>query len=285
MTLLISDENAILFLHVPKCGGTSVVEMFTSNGYCPQLQMRGMPPHPSLLASPQHQTCERLRSFINFSNVSDVFILTRSPYQRLRSEYNWFFRGISLKDRPRFNEWVIESLAKAERNPLYADSHFRPALDFLDIDIPAKVFRLEDGMELIADYYLNNSKGTKSLVIEHKNNSRSMRECAHNLEFDKRALAAVNAFYCYDFLAFGYEIDCTGDSLSRCSKLEVTLDKSLLQKAKNASRWRMDTLIRLQEKLTAILKYKVIFLTKESCNMSNVLEYCKKESQRLMRNE
>lgn len=282
MPLFISKDRAILFLHVPKCGGTSVSEMFTSSGYSPQLQMRGLPPQDSLSTSPQHQTCGALRPLLNLSNLSDTFLIARNPYDRLRSEYNWCLRNTPLKERVDFSEWVTDSLAMAAQNPLYADSHFRPALDFLDIHVPARIFRLEDGIELISEYFLSKSSEDKLPLTKHEKNSASMREFSRSLEFNSSALTAVNAFYFYDFLAFGYRISCSGDSLHGYAEHQMAQDKSLNTKARIVSTWRMRTLLNLQGKTFTRIRYKIGTLEKKGLLTRDASDYCTHRMERAL---
>jgi hypothetical protein len=284
MPLFISRDRAILFLHVPKCGGTSIAEMFTSSGYFPQLLMRGLPPQDSLSTSPQHQTCGALRPLLNFGNLSDTFLITRNPYDRLRSEYNWSLRKTPLKDRVDFSEWVTDSLAKAGQDPLYSDSHFRPALDFLDIHVPAKIFRLEDGIELIAEYFLSESHEDKTQSTKHMNDSASRPESSRNLKFNSRALTAANRFYFYDFLAFGYPLSCSGGSLHSFTEhqIQIPQDKSLNAKAKIALTWRMRTLLDLQAKTFAKIRHEIGALEKRGRLSREINDYCNQRIEQIL---
>lgn len=250
MTLFVKGNTSILFLHVPKSGGTSVVEMFRGMGFSSQLEMRGLPPQPSLITSPQHMTCSGLRSIIRFDNLSDAFILVRCPYQRLRSEFNWCFRHTAVIDRPEFSKWVIDSLAQAAKNPFYEDSHFRAAIDYFDVDIPLKIFRLEDGIEFVAEFFLREPNQVRPVSVEHRNSSESFRQSGRNLKFNDAALAAVNEFYIYDFLAFNYKIADLGNPLgpNDCTS-PSGLEPSLIAKANIVSRWRKETLLCLKQKL------------------------------------
>ena len=150
MTLFIKDKQSVLFLHVPKCGGSSVDRIFKNNGYSAVLEMRGLAPQDCLIASPQHQTSENLKHMINMNKLDEIFIVVRNPYKRMISEYNWQFRDVELGEKPEINSWIIESIEKASRDASCADNHFRPSLDFIDTNFPCKIFRLEDGIEFVA---------------------------------------------------------------------------------------------------------------------------------------
>lgn len=284
MPLFLAKNSAILYLHVPKCGGTSVAEMFTSNGYSAQFQMRGLPAQAALTTSPQHQTCSALKPLVNFSNLSAIFTLARNPYQRLASEFNWSFRDIASRDRPDYSEWVIGSLSQAKQDPLYADSHFRPAIDFLDVCIPAKVFRLEDGLGLIAEFFLGQLRTNTRIAIERKHDSRSMPNSELNLELSPEALTVVNAYYYYDFMALGYRMSEVDNCLRGNDWPQLVPDETLLAKSKIVSKWRLDTLAGLESVISARLKLAIGDTEVERGRLTCVRGYAKERLQRYLKN-
>ena len=105
MTLFIKDEQSILFLHVPKCGGSSIEKLFKNYGYSSTLDMRGLAPQECLTASPQHQTSQNLKSIVNMEKIKHIFIMVRNPYKRIISEFNWQFRG-SRPEREARNQFM-----------------------------------------------------------------------------------------------------------------------------------------------------------------------------------
>ena len=157
MTLFIKEGKSILFLHVPKCGGSSIDKLFKEHGYSATLEIRDLPPQECLIASLQHQTCSNLTTMINMERLEEIFIVTRSPYTKIISEYNWHFRDIKTDQRPEINAWIIDSLNKAKQNPNYADNHFKPCFDFIDTNHECNIFKLEDGLEMVAEFYLKQS--------------------------------------------------------------------------------------------------------------------------------
>lgn len=254
MTLLISKNCSILFLHVPKCGGSSIVETFAANGYSPQLQMRGLPPQECLVASPQHQTFSSLKEFIRPEKLTDIFILVRNPYERIKSEFNWTFRDTTMEYRPDFSEWILDSLALASEDRSHADNHFRPAIDFVDINAPVKVFRLEDGIDLVVEFFLHEVGDSRHKKILHEKNSAKFPHSCTTLHFNAKALDAINTFYKYDFAAFGYAmIDEQGNSLQH-EPLEGTESLGAGEKVKAVSSWRNNTFVMLKKKLVRQIK-------------------------------
>jgi len=214
MTILTCGSKSILFLHVPKCGGSSIVDTFKANGYSSELEVRGKPAQDCLLASPQHQTCSALKSLVRFDKIKEIFMVVRNPYHRLASEYNWLFRDAPPSDRPEYSQWVINSIAIAEQDPYYLDNHLRPMIDFPDLSHPAKIFRLEDGLQAIIELFLQSVQSRLNITASHEKNSSLFKFKCEDLTLDEDALQLVNRFYRDDFLAFGYEIISTGEMQS-----------------------------------------------------------------------
>ena len=246
--LLVNPNQALLFIHAPKCGGSSVVDTFECNGYEIEFQIRGKPPQNYLKVSPQHQTCSTIKSLVRLENISNVFIVTRSPYDRIQSEYNWTFRNVPKEKRMPYNEWVLSSLAKASVSPSYADNHFLPIVDFLDVDIPTEIFRLEDGLELIYEYYIQMPYSVHNIPTFHRKKSSSFQYVDKTCTLDVRALEAVNEFYKLDFLAFDYEQKVANKSYLVTESTNMCTAQ-ISQKIKKIKSWRINTIKLLFEKL------------------------------------
>ena len=249
MTLLIRDNAYILFLHVPKCGGSSVVDMFASYGFSPQLQMRGLPPQDCFFVSPQHQTTATLKNIINQDKLTDMFILVRNPYARIKSEFKWAYRNTPSKNLPDFNEWVLNSLNQASVKNFYNDNHFRPAIDFIESDRPCRIFKLEDGIEFIDEYYLQGQGSTVASKRVHSKNSLAFQHKAPDLILNDESIRTVNHFYKNDFSAFGYKIIDNISNLSISSNEEGDDDSFDKKKVELIKKWKDETLEDLKKKI------------------------------------
>jgi hypothetical protein len=250
LPILVSQGVSYLFLHPPKCGGSSVVDTFSANGYDVELQIRGKPPQECLTVSPQHQTCSVLKSLLRLENISDVFIVTRNPYQRVLSEYNWMFRDVPPQDRIDYSDWVVQELAKATSSESYADNHFRQIIDFIDLSTPTRVFRLEDSLDAIIEFYLQPLGALKNISVYHKKKTSSFKYHSLNCKLNSQALCAINDFYKHDFAAFGYTLvsDPVGISCQQSRSITST-NLAISTKIEEVRRWRAETLRVLNKKL------------------------------------
>jgi hypothetical protein len=249
MTILTKDSNSILFLHVPKCGGSSIVDTFTANGFTSALETRGKPAQDCLLASPQHQTCSALKALVRFDNIKEIFMVVRNPYQRLVSEYNWIFREVSTEERPEYSQWVINSIAIAEQDPYYLDNHLRPMIDFLDVGHPARIFRLEDGLQAIIEFYLQPVESMLNITVAHNKKASLFKYKNDNPVLNEQALHLVNRFYRDDFIAFDYD-STTSDKMQFYGDTHCTQEESINQlKVSMAKEWQSKSAVSLGRKL------------------------------------
>ena len=267
MSLLIKDNLSILFMHIPKCGGSSVVELFKKYHYSAQLEIRGLPPQQCLTASLQHQTPENLKFLIRQECLNDIFIVVRNPYARIISEFNWIFRDMRLSERPDLNEWILKSLKKASKNINHADNHFRPSIDYIDSAMPSKIFKLEDGLSYIAEYYLRDTHTTEEISTPKEKDSKGFVDSLSDFRLNPEAISAINYFYFDDFEAFNYEMINSNST----ENLELVLQKKKNQEAKDrvqlAIEWRKRTLEDLGKKLEKEIKFLEIELKKRDSSI------------------
>lgn len=163
MPIFYRSGERVLFVHIPKVAGTSVLVWLCDNGWrvtnhTPHrgasldiLQHRygitSIPtegPQPSGV-SPQH--ADR-RVFQRWGEFSYAFTLVRDPLERLRSHLDWMYAracatGESLPPPERFaNAYLRLTLEAYAHDATARDNHVRPQVDFLTPEM--EVLRLED---------------------------------------------------------------------------------------------------------------------------------------------
>ncbi len=142
------DDKKVIFLHVPKTGGTTIKRIF-------DIQLLH-DSNPATNPSPQHLTCKMLREYIGNKKYSDYykFVFVRNPWARILSSYFW--RQTLPKKRPilPFNEFINNVEQVVGRQQYYDQEfgdHFIPQVEYTsDVD---DIFRFEDfanGIEKIA---------------------------------------------------------------------------------------------------------------------------------------
>jgi len=143
MPILETNGKSILFLHVPKTGGSSIEHHLQSIGHvwlnATDTRFRG------LKCSPQHLHASAIQSLLPQVSFDWAFMVVRHPVDRLVSQYKYQTR------KPRwpsslmsFSVWLRYVLARRRLNSYYRDNHFRPQHEFEGFS--AEVFRLEEGI-------------------------------------------------------------------------------------------------------------------------------------------
>ncbi len=162
MPLYRINDRIVLFLHVPKAGGTSVNRFLAAQGAAvPEVKAREQTWAP---CPAQHFHAALWRQMIPETLPDLVFTVVRDPVRRLESEFHYrhLRRGrtrligldvrirpiASLDDAARsryFGRWAADALQRRARDPFHLSNHLRPQVEFADWPglIP---YRLEDGL-------------------------------------------------------------------------------------------------------------------------------------------
>ncbi len=209
---MITHDHNVIFIHIPKCGGRSICDMFNQRF--------------------DHFTARYYeKEYEKFWKEYRKFTIVRNPYSRLVSIFHYViqhrrhsFESISAPSpsyetvgHPSFGEWVYDNFS-AFKNPFNLNSPeaergkdwmigspfwFSPQERFLRSETgEIDVFRIEDGIEKIESYLASIGVEKK---IPHVNKSSHQPWQSY---YDEKILSIVNE---YDFIksdctAFGYDL-------------------------------------------------------------------------------
>src|SRR6476661_3118822 len=87
---MLKNDRAVLFVHVPKTGGSTIEKLFTESGWAMRWQAtRDSAPRlfAHLRVSPQHYHGALLQELVKPSSFDLTFLVVRDPVARFRSEF------------------------------------------------------------------------------------------------------------------------------------------------------------------------------------------------------
>lgn len=190
--------KTILFLHIPKAGGTSVEDFLSglsSESFRMPLNTEGLP------CVPQHFHGALMGKLFAADFFDYSFCVTRNPYARILSEYNYRMQHRHRPYRwfptPKFNTWLKATLRRYKRNPYVYSNHIRPQVAFR---LPqTRAFRLEDQVgELMRELGALTDADVPE-TLPHANPSKKRATT-----IDEGAARLIYDFYREDFETFGY---------------------------------------------------------------------------------
>ena len=208
MPIFTKDDRSVLFVHVPKTGGTSLERLMIRAGW--SMGLHATPTtepreHFRLRrCSPQHYHGAILRELLHVRRFDLCFLVARDPIARFRSEYAYRRNEPDAGTAEAVNRWATDSFDRLPVSPYLRDNHLRPQHEFL---VPgAHVYRLEDGLGAIADH-LNAEfdLGIERSIRRFKHSGTENTLASSAVEVDVALEARLREVYATDFAVFGYD--------------------------------------------------------------------------------
>jgi hypothetical protein len=211
MPLFFTRKKKILYIHIPKNGGTAISKALSKHGYSYLIQKY---PENKNNVSSMHLTSEEINKILNQNNlnVDFEFTIVRDPYTKLESEYFYQFGSIyrikewsiktiyKLKYFLSFNNFIKKELNIANNNLQYKENHFKPQVKFLTSK--TKIYKYENNFTDLKKDLLNYEI---DFEIGVKPYTRGRLSKIFRIKWEKSTIQLVNEFYKDDFDAFGYE--------------------------------------------------------------------------------
>lgn len=207
MPVLIKDKSSVLFVHIPKCGGSTFEQAMSERGWRELLSIRGINAKDLgfMNCSPQHMHAELLRAIVRPQRFDHVVTIIREPLSRLKSEYAWqLAQGITSLNSL---NWIEHVFAEFRKDPFIYDNHIRPQSEFMLEN--TTVFKLEEnGIELALDKVSPNPKKMSLAkrifsTTEKKHLKKTEKSSQLHEDFDKK-INQITDFYGSDYDVLNY---------------------------------------------------------------------------------
>ncbi len=200
------DGKRVLFVHVPKTGGSSVERLFLGSDWkAAYLDRRVGPESGNWLrrCSPQHMHGEMLQLMFHLDRFDLIFMTVRDPLARFRSEYSMRHRDDLRTDSELVDAWAEKAFWKYQTNPFRHDNHLRPQSEFL---VPgAVVYKLEDGLDrMAADLRERFGLDLATEVPHHMARAKQSGIPSEEVQVSPETEKRVREFYEDDYRQFGY---------------------------------------------------------------------------------
>tara|TARA_B110000977_G_scaffold143414_1_gene182130 strand:- start:431 stop:1066 length:636 start_codon:yes stop_codon:yes gene_type:complete len=194
----------IFFIHIPKCGGTTLEFFFNNLGFKSFLSPKDYRfVRQYLKVPPAHFDMSILEQFFQMDNIYS-FAIIRCPYERMLSDFRWAkskTNNTSYFEKMSFEEFCLDSINKYQKDETYLANHITPQHKFISSNVN-KVFKLENGLELaIREVFAD-----VGLVLNGNLSLPKMNQTSKDdMQISSKAKSLIYKFYEEDFKVFGYE--------------------------------------------------------------------------------
>jgi len=201
MPLFSFQEGLILFIHVPKTGGSSV--SWTLNEVAKRA-LWNLRKSEIIPCTPQHFHAAILDTLVPNDYPIWSFVIVRHPIVRLLSEYRWRSDNYARQGKSiePFDAWVSQTFEQYLLNSYVFDNHIRPQCEFILERV--EIFKFEDGLskvyEALQKHVSNQVLGSDTRDIRRNKSTKS------HISMTRGTYESILEFYRDDFDSFSYPI-------------------------------------------------------------------------------
>ena len=199
------NEKPLLFIHIPKTGGTYVEEVFNKYNY----KIGRFDNNKHLQEKNKcnfWHTPVKYNKNINFKDYR-VFTVVRNPYDRIISEYNWgnfgeFYKNLNVSKNTEINQFI--SKLNTNEKIYDGDCHLLPQSEYLTDYYGNKVENIihQENLDEELEKFINKYKLNVKLK-KQKNNIKEKNYTQNDLTTESKNI--IKNYYKEDFKLLGYK--------------------------------------------------------------------------------
>ena len=206
MPIFLNESASVLFVHIPKCAGTSVSNIFRKNykRYFVDAGLGDRNFFKLRKCSPQHYHRDILQLILKVEDFDHVFHVIRNPVTRIVSEYVMRSNSSSGEGFLSFEDFCRNVFSRYKSNPYVLDNHIRPQVEFI---LPeGEIYYYEDGVRSVYENLSEKVGGLTyrndpSFYVSHRGVGKITPS---DVEITDNALEEIFNFYRDDIFEFGY---------------------------------------------------------------------------------
>ena len=199
---MISHKHKFIFIHIPKCAGTSIEQSLFGKVYVEWDQERKI--------WKQHATASQIREYYceNYNNYYS-FTFVRNPWDKIVSDYFWIQRNLKIKDsfknylilKGKFDDSRLRFPPESRRTRY---DHIIPQCDFLLDDKGEAMVKFIGRFESIQGDFdtVCDKIGIPRQQLPHKNKTKHKHYTEYYDDETRRIIAEK---YAKDIEHFGYK--------------------------------------------------------------------------------
>lgn len=198
----------ILFIHIPKTGGTAIEDMFCRYSNInifewPNYYGKNIWGRNNNLEY-QHLTAKQIFDdfkLLKIDEIDFIFTVVRNPYDRFVSEVNWKLPYNKNIDQKNKNLALLNCFDDIKNNPLYC--HNLSQVDFIDGYFDKiKIYKYEDSFDkIINDLKMLCSIDTEIII---KTVNPTLNKCVLTGDINEEDKKNIIKIYKNDFAQLGY---------------------------------------------------------------------------------
>lgn len=214
MPVFNKDKKYLLYIHVPKTGGTSMEMLFQQNGWRSaylDLNIKGKSFNHVRICSPQHMHSEMLQQQLQLHKLDGMFMTTRHPYNRFCSEYCYHNKSNCDTSEKAVENWARKIFKAYSKDNFILDNHFRPQHEFY---VPGtEIYKLEKGFKRIVGDLSRRYKIELPYQEMHEmSREKENHFPSSDVKLNDTVKSMLNTLYQKDFQQFGYSPDLIADA-------------------------------------------------------------------------